>query len=207
MARTALHVRAARDGDLPALVELSEELRDVLLPTADAAGRAGSAVARAALEQRFREALASEDRHLVVVVDGDDAPVGMALFTVSTANPLVDAPSLHMTHSVVSRRHERRGAGKALVAAAAAYAEERGLDQLVVSVNPGSREGNRFFARLGFAPLAVRRVAPVPVVRRRLAQTEPVAVDHVVRRRPRRLARVSALPVVPEPDVRTGGPS
>jgi GNAT superfamily N-acetyltransferase len=124
---------------------------------------------------------------------------------VSLANPLVDTPSVHMTHSVVSRRHERRGAGKALVAAAAAYADERGIDQLVVSVNPGSREGNRFFARLGFAPLAVRRIAPVSVVRRRLAQTELTAMEHVVRRRPR---RVPALPVTPsQPDLRPAGPS
>lgn len=210
MGRSVLRVREARDGDLPALVELGEEMRDLLLPTAAdtaGAGRPRSAGARSVLEQRYREALASADRRLVVVVDLDDEPLGMALFTVSAANPLVDTPAVHMTHAVVSRRHERRGAGKALVAAAAAYAEERGLEQIVVSVNPGSREGNRFFARLGFAPLAVRRVAPVPVVRRRLAQTELSTMEHVVRRRPRRAVALGPLPAVADADVRTGGPA
>ena len=205
MARSALRVREARDSDLPAIVGLGEELRDVTLPTADVPGRARTPAARIVLEQRYREALGSPDRRLVVVVDARDEPLGMALLTVSPANPLVDVPAVHMTHSVVSRRHERRGAGKALVAAAAAYADERGIDQIVVSVNPGSREGNRFFARLGFAPLAVRRVAPVAVVRRRLAQTELSTMEHVVRRRPR---RVPALPVGPtEPDLRPTAPS
>ena len=90
-----------------------------------------------------------------------------------------------MSHAVVADRHRRRGAGRALVAAAAAFAEERGLDQLVVSVHPGSREANRFFARLGFAPLAVRRSAPVAAVRRRLPHGEarPPA-EHVVRAPP-----------------------
>jgi ribosomal protein S18 acetylase RimI-like enzyme len=179
-------VRPATEDDLPALVALAEELREALLPSTEGSARPGTAPARAALEQRYREALASDDRHLVVVVGDRAEPLGMALFTVSSANALVDLPSLHMSHAVVADRHKRRGAGKALVAAAAAYAEERGLDQLVVSVRPGSRDANRFFARLGFAPLAVRRAAPVSSVRRRLAQSERGTAEALVRRRPRR---------------------
>ena len=65
-------------------------------------------------------------------------------------------------------------------------------------------------ARLGFAPLAVRRTAPVAAVRRRLGQVEarPVA-DHVVRRgrspQPRRASRLATtLPLGPaEPDPAT----
>ena len=114
----------------------------------------------------------------------------MALLTVAPANALLDLPAVHMSHAVVADRHKRRGAGKALVCAAAAHAEAHGIDQIVVSVHPGSRDANRFFARLGFAPMAVRRVAPVAVVRRRLSQVEArPADDHVVRRRARRLGR------------------
>lgn len=116
----------------------------------------------------------------------------MALFSVAPANALLDTPALHVSHAVVADRHRRRGAGKALVAAAAAFAEERGLEQVVVSVNPGSRDANRFYARLGFAPLAVRRVAPTAVVRRHLHGGEARPVEHVVRRRSRRLGRVPA---------------
>jgi N-acetylglutamate synthase-like GNAT family acetyltransferase len=129
----------------------------------------------------------------------------MALLTVGTANALLDVPAVSMSHAVVGDRHKRRGAGKALVAAAAAHAEQLGIDQLVVSVHPGSRDANRFFARLGFAPLAVRRTAPVSAVRRRLAQTDNRSVaDHVVRRRPlrgTRLPHIAGVPLGPaDPD-------
>jgi ribosomal protein S18 acetylase RimI-like enzyme len=190
-------VRAATPQDVPALVAFGEELRDlVIAPTPDVGRSRGGApaTARADLEQRYLEALEDPSRELVVVVDDSDEPLGMALLTVAPANALVDIPAVHMSHAVVGDRHKRRGAGRALVAAAASYAEQRGIEQLVVSVHPGSREANRFFARLGFAPLAVRRVAPVAVVRRRLAlAAEARPTDHVVRRRSSRLGRRSSL--------------
>ncbi len=197
MARSSLGVRAATPQDVPALVAFGEELRDlVIAPTPDVGRSRGGApaTARADLEQRYLEALEDPSRELVVVVDDSDEPLGMALLTVAPANALVDIPAVHMSHAVVGDRHKRRGAGRALVAAAASYAEQRGIEQLVVSVHPGSREANRFFARLGFAPLAVRRVAPVAVVRRRLAlAAEARPTDHVVRRRSSRLGRRSSL--------------
>jgi GNAT superfamily N-acetyltransferase len=199
-------VRPATAQDVPALVAFGEELRDlVIAPTAEVGrSRGGPPVtARADLEQRYHEALADPARELVVVVDERDEPLGMALLTVAPVNALVDLPAVHMSHAVVGDRHKRRGAGRALVGAAASYAEQRGLEQLVVSVHPGSRDANRFFARLGFAPLAVRRTAPVAAVRRRLGQAEsrPVA-DHVVRRPrtapSRRAVRMAApLPLGP----------
>lgn len=206
MARGSLHVRPATDADLPALVAFGEELRDLVLsPSPEPGGRSrGSspASARAFLEQRYREAVDDPARELVVVVGEDDAPVGMALLTVAPANALVDIPAVHMSHAVVSDRHKRRGAGRALVCAATAYAEQHGIEQLVVSVHPGSREANRFFARLGFAPLAVRRTAPVAAVRRRLSSAEPRPVaEHVVRRRPRRARPLTGLPLGPSVEV------
>ena len=185
MPRSALRVRPATEADLPALLALGEEMRETLLPShvEPQRPRRTPVGARAALEHRYLDALEDPARHLVVVVNDAEEPLGMALLTVASANALLDLPAVHMSHAVVADRHKRRGAGKALVAAAAAFAESQGLDQIVVSVNPSSRDANRFFARLGFAPLAVRRTAPVAAVRRRLGQVEsrPVA-DHVVRR-------------------------
>jgi ribosomal protein S18 acetylase RimI-like enzyme len=179
-------VRTATPQDVPALVAFGEELRDLVIAPSAEVGRSrggAPAAARPDLEQRYLEAVEDPSRELVVVVDDGSEPLGMALLTVAPANALVDIPAVHMSHAVVGDRHKRRGAGRALVSAAATYAEQRGIDQLVVSVHPGSRDANRFFARLGFAPLAVRRTAPVVAVRRRLGQAEsrPVA-DHVVRR-------------------------
>ncbi|MCY7363839.1 MAG: GNAT family N-acetyltransferase [Frankiaceae bacterium] len=189
-------MRPATVEDVPALLAFGDELRDALLPSPPQAVRPRGTPAgtRALLEQRYLEALDDPERHLVVVVNEAEEQLGMALFTVASANALVDLPAVHMSHAVVADRHKRRGAGKALVGAAASFAEARGLEQIVVSVHPGSRDANRFFARLGFAPLAVRRVAPVAVVRRRLAQADR-PVDLVVRRRPRRSTRL--VPGVP----------
>lgn len=192
MVRTALCVRPATVDDLPALLAFGEELRDQLILPADGTRARGVPLAaRAQLEQRYREALADPDRHLVVVTGPDPEPLGMALFTVAPANALLDLPAVHMSHSVVADRHKRRGAGKALVTAAASFGEQHGCEQLVVSVHPGSRDANRFFARLGFAPLAVRRVAPVAIVRRRLAQLESRPLDHG--HRPRRRVRLPQI--------------
>jgi ribosomal protein S18 acetylase RimI-like enzyme len=186
------------DLDLPVLLELGAELREQVLPV-EGHGRATTprgTASQAALAQRYCEAIADPDRELVLAVGGKDGepevPLGMALFTVSPANALVDIPAVHMSHAVVAARHRKRGAGKALVAAAAAYAEERGIDQLVVSVHPGSRDAARFFARLGFAPQAVRRTAPVSLVRRRLTAGDG-GVDRIVRQTRRRPAAAPAV--------------
>lgn len=201
MARSAVRVRAAVASDLPALLDFGDELREQLLPVADIGkrGRGLTAASRSMLSARYLEAIADPARHLVLAVGPGDEPLGTALFTVTFANALLDIPAVHMSHAVVPDKHRRRGVGKALVAACAAFAEERSIEQVVVSVHPGSRDANRFFARLGFAPLAVRRVAPVAVVRRQLAAMgEVTAADHVVRqlrRTSRRPARVASLPL------------
>jgi GNAT superfamily N-acetyltransferase len=172
--------------DLPVLLELGEELRDQVLPVEGRTRGASTMASRAALAARYTEAIEDPDRHLVLAVCGDEeVALGMALLTVSTANALVDIPAVHMSHAVVADKHRKRGAGKALVAAAAAFAEERGIEQLVVSVHPGSRDAARFFARLGFAPQAVRRTAPVSVVRRKLSPGER-SVERIVRQTRRR---------------------
>lgn len=169
MARAGMRVRRADEHDLDTVLALNAQLRDQLL-----LGR-GRVPGRTAVE-RYAEVLADETCEIVLAVaDGPgrgEEVVGMAVLTQARSNALLDLPALHVTHVVVSAPHRRRGAGRALVAAAAAYAEEHGLEQLVVSVHPGSRDAARFFARLGFAPLSVRRTAPVAVVRRRLAAGE-----------------------------------
>lgn len=188
MSRACLHVRPATHADLPVLVEFAAELRELLTPEAARARPLGPAGSGS--EQRLRAVLDDPDKCLVLCVRAGDEPLAMGLLTIAPANPLLDLPAVHLSHAVVPGRHRRRGAGKALVAAAVEFAERRGIEQLVVAVDPGSREANRFFARLGFAPLAIRRTAPVAVVRRRLAE-----VKRPVGEQPRTLRSTGARPV------------
>jgi ribosomal protein S18 acetylase RimI-like enzyme len=188
VSRHPVRVRPAAEPDLPALLALGEELREQLMP-GEGIGRGSPCNGqRPALEQRYRDALADEGRHVLLAVSGEgtqEEVLGMALLSVSGTNALLDLPAVHVTHVVVADKQRRRGAGRALVAAAAAFAEERGLEQIVVAAAPSSRDAARFFARLGFAPVSVRRTAPVSVVRRRLALaeglTEPLGRRRVLR--------------------------
>lgn len=163
----AVRVRSARADDVPALVGLWLELRE----QGPRRGRTTSPDAAADAGARYHAALGDHGCRLVVATVGDDV-VGMALLARSTSNTVMELPAVDMSHVCVSGRYRRRGVGKALVAAAATYAEEIGVEQVVVSVFPHHREANRFYARLGFAPHVIRRVAPVSLVHRRLSPTE-----------------------------------
>lgn len=172
MAWNGVHVRRADEHDLETVLELTGELREELLHTRNRSTTRTPA-------ERYAEVLADETCEIALAVAREGARegaaevvIGMAVLSVARTNALLELPSLHVTHVVVSAAHRRRGAGRALVARAVAFAEEQGLEQIVVSVPPTSREAARFFARLGLTPISVRRTAPVALVRRRLSQAE-----------------------------------
>jgi ribosomal protein S18 acetylase RimI-like enzyme len=166
--RSRVRVRTATPDDVDALVALVGEMRELGPVRGRAVARRGPEGARVRCEQL----LADPDHRVVVAVDDAGAVLGAAVLGADTAGGLLDPPSVYVSHLLVSPEHRRRGAGRALVAAAAAYAEELGVDSVVVGVAPTGRDANRFFARLGFAPLVIRRIAPVGAVRRALAVAE-----------------------------------
>ena len=57
---------------------------------------------------------------------------------------------------------------------------------MLATAAAGSREGNRYLARIGFAPLVVHRIAPVSALRRSLGMTD-VGDRLAVLRRARRI--------------------
>jgi hypothetical protein len=109
------------------------------------------------------------------------------LCTVGGSGTFVDAPIVQMNHFFIEPVARRRGAGRSLIAAATAWAEQRGFDGLGVAVYPDSREANRYFARFGFAPVSVQRVAPLSGLKRILGSAVPAAAReesaHGARRR------------------------
>jgi ribosomal protein S18 acetylase RimI-like enzyme len=151
--------------------------------------------------------LLADPGHRVVVAVGEAGTVvGAAVFGADTAGGLLDPPSVYVSHILVAPEHRKRGAGRALVAAAAGYAEELGVDSVVVGVAPTTRDANRFFARLGFAPVVIRRVAPVAALRRALASADP-AVDTLPGRtgRPARSGLARAIARTPRSRLRRTG--
>jgi GNAT superfamily N-acetyltransferase len=145
------------------LVSLASELGQV-------GGRAERAVNPLTVGDAHERILAvmADPRSRVVVALENDLPVGMAIMTVTAPDPLSVGQVLDVTHLIVSRTRRHHGIGHALMAAASDFAAERHVDHVAVSIFPSLRDTIRFFARLGFAPMAVRRIAPVSVLRRRV---------------------------------------
>lgn len=166
MARHGLEVVAlAKDGDTDdALVR---ELTGLWMAQRVEQGSSPEAAARAVAEGRIREALSRKDvRAWVARVDG----VGVG-YLIASENPfgLSPHPEVAIDQLFVDHRARRQGVAHTLLDAAVTHAERLGCEVIVSNVPVQSREANRFFARLGFGSMVVRRVASTAGLRRRLS--------------------------------------
>jgi len=194
--RTPVGTRAAVVADVPVLLQLWRELSEVGARAERAVDPVATTEATTDIADRLRRAIERDDCRIVLAcVDGQSA--GMAVLHVVRPDPLSDSRVLQMNHVVVAKSHRRRGVGHALVAAAADWADEMRVDHVSVGVYPSLREASRFYARLGFAQVSLRRIAPVAVLRRRLGADSPThRVDDLVRRRTRLRRPVPAQRIV-----------
>ncbi len=153
----AIVVRDAAQDDLVALMPLWEEIQsDNYGLTVDA------------LIARIELSLTQTGFRLVVAWDGKEA-VGIACVALTDVGTWSEAPGVQVSglHVLSTSRH--RGVAKALLNSALASADEWGCAAIVASVPPLSREANRFFARLGFAPISTFRVADSGSLRRKIS--------------------------------------
>lgn len=184
MSRPVVTVRTAKAEDSGALVELWAELREH-------GGRQVPPPSAAQVMERLAR-FVEEPESRVVVAECEGAVVGLAVYALGSLSPLLDARAVNVSYLHVRSDDRRRGIGRALVASAAGFAEECGAENVVVSVLPQLREANRFYARLGFGPLVVRRVAPTAALRRKLAgERAAVTVPEMAGRRRRLQALTS----------------
>lgn len=165
MTRSLVTLRPATAADAPYLAELWADVMRKVGPE-DQVGDIQAVLARV-------EASADE-RMVVAEYDGEFAgAVVLEATTLSALNlePVVRALSPH-----VLPRMRRHGVGSALMDAAVAWAEELGIGHVATAAVSGSRDANRFMARIALGPYAVLRVAPTHAVRARLtAHRRPVA--------------------------------
>jgi len=163
MSRSLVTLRDATLSDVPQLAELwqpflrrgtDEQLHDL-----------ATAIER--LSDRPAERL------VVAEYDGDFA--GAILLRAATYSPVNPEPVLQAHNAMVAPRHRHRGVGKALMECAVTWAEELGIGHVGTATSSGSREANRFMARLALGPQAVLRMAPTPAVRSKLAARYPAA--------------------------------
>jgi hypothetical protein len=76
--------------------------------------------------------------------------------------------------------------------AAVAFAEERGIAHIATAAVSGSRDANRFMARLALGPHAVLRLAPTAMVQAKLEAQAPAAALASGRTGARQLTHVLA---------------
>lgn len=182
MTRQSITLRCARVEDALFLSEV----------WADALRRGDRQEQVADLELIIKDSLdSSEQRVLVAEVDG--TPAGAVLLRVTTLTPLNLEPVVQAISPHVAPEFRRLGIGRLLVEAAASYAEEVGIAHVATGAAAGSRDANRFMARLGLGPVAVLRVAPTHLVRAKAEAQRPPLERHRDRARIQVLAARRSL--------------
>lgn len=185
MSRSLVYLREATVADAPRLAEL---WADVL--------RRGDETDHVADMTAVVEGARADDEQRLVVAEYDGSLAGAVHLRLTTVTPLNLDLSVQVMSPTVFAEYRRHGVGRALMDAAVTFAEESGAAHVSTAVASGSRDANRYMARLGLGPSATLRIAPTTLVRSKLAaQRLPVArptrqLTHVlaVRRAVRRQA-------------------
>lgn len=158
-----------------------------------AAGHTEDWALRAVREGRISEAVAREDVRIYVATGGG-RPLGFVTVTHSPLSGLSDESAAWIDQLYVDPDYRKTGVAQALLRMAARYAEHVGAHQLVSCVPAKAKESNRYFARLGFAPLVTGRSTSPGALRRRLAGDEVESQSELVVSRRRSLrARASRV--------------
>lgn len=193
-ARSRVATRVARAADLSAVLALIRQHR----LAAHAEGVLTGRVPGASTTSGFERLLDSPDHRVVLAVvpapgGRDEVPVGLAILGIDPLSVVLGVPQVTVDNLVVHREHRRGGVGASLLAAAARYAAEVGADHVVAAVGGQEAERQRFFARMGFAPLTTRRIVAVDALARSLSAWQRCWLTPPAPRRPGVVARRRAL--------------
>jgi GNAT superfamily N-acetyltransferase len=197
VSRVNVRVRPAIEDDIPALATF---VRSLDTSTGQTSGKPLSELGEDHLGQRFGAVIADDERVLLVAAEESGSIVGFLSARRDEIGAFDLTPVLHIAHLLVAPGHRRRGIGRTLIAAAVNLAEDHGVEHMLATVPAGSREGNRYLARIGFAPLVVHRVAATSALRRSLGMTDVAGRMAVLRRA--RLARAQRAGFTPARAVR-----
>jgi GNAT superfamily N-acetyltransferase len=163
MSRSLVSLRCAELSDAPALAEL----------WCDALRRADRQDHIADLELVIKKAAASPEQRLLVA-DHDGAVAGAILLRVTSLTPINLEQVVQAISPHVFPQYRRHGIGRLLMESAVSFAEELGVAHVGTAAASGSRDANRFMARLGLGPHAMLRLAPTAAVRAKLTAQRPV---------------------------------
>ena len=165
MSRSNMRVRPAVIDDVPALVALAQTIKvaESMIP-----GRLSTAERDERLASRFATLIASARRTVLTAIDEADQLVGFVVVLEDEVAPIDPTPVLQVGRLMLGPSAHQDAIGRSLLAAVVRLADELEIDHVVATATYQSRDSNRYLARLGFAPVAIRRIASTSGLRRSL---------------------------------------
>lgn len=174
--RPSITLRTAEIADAPALAELwAEHLRR------------GEAHDQLHDVVTVLERTDTDPNERVVLAEYDGQVAGAVHLRAATVSSLNLEPVVQVLSPAVLAEHRRHGIGRMLMEAAVQFAEERGVGYVATAAATGSRDANRFMARLALSPVATLRIGPTALFRARIDAARKGA-----RPSPRQLTQVVA---------------
>src|ERR1700678_3697624 len=156
MGEPIIPIRPADDDDRAAVLELGPRLAEGVAPWRDQAE--ALLAGRRWLEGSLAAAQAGDG---TVLVGGDERGVA-GVITIRPSTHFTGERDGYIGELVVAERDSRRGIGRALVAAADAWASDHGLRNLTLHTGAFNAGARAFYAALGFAEEEVRLTRPLP---------------------------------------------
>lgn len=166
----------------PVTPELEADFTALWTQARVGAGASLDWASRASTGDRVSAAVRRDDVRLYLARSGEDA-VGYVVLTQTPLSVLSESACIWIDQLYVAPEARGDGVAKLLLQTAAHFAEQVGADQVASCVPASERDGNRFYARLGFSSYVVRRIIPTAHLRRRLAGSDVDTAVQVVQRR------------------------
>jgi GNAT superfamily N-acetyltransferase len=198
VARALVEVRRATVEDVAEVLELWTQGREDNIRL----GRPSTSAQQAG--PRLAEAIAGGQIELLLA-RRDGRPAGFLILRESPLSFLVDQPAVIIEQLFVTAAARRHGVARAMLSHVASRAERIGAEQIVSTVTPWARDTHRFFARLGFSPLAVwRSVTPATLRRRLSGELHRGGLEDLLSRRRSARARNQPVLAIVEPELGLG---
>jgi ribosomal protein S18 acetylase RimI-like enzyme len=155
MSSAHIHIRAATEHDKPAVLHFAPRLAEGLAAWRD--HQAAVLAAQQWLTDSFATA-ARQDGTVLVAVDN----TGVAgVITISEQRHFTGEIDGYIGELAVASNSVRRGIGRALVAAAETWAQNRGLRHLTLHTGMANIPARHFYAALGFLEEDIRLARPL----------------------------------------------
>jgi len=158
-------VRLATPEDVPSLVALFQELDRMQADWRVFTPRPGF---YDEVGVKYQEAMNTPDAVVLVAEDDESEVVGMAYGEVHAPSRFSDERAFEISGVVVRAGYRGRGVGHELVAEAARFADQRGIEWVELKTFAPNQGAMAFWEGLGFTPRVVQLTSPTDLLLERL---------------------------------------